>query len=223
MADLFLDITGPETGPALVLSHALGGDLSLWDRQVASFAGKYRILRYDLRGHGRSPQGSLNLRLNDLATDVLTLLDEAGIERAHFCGLSLGGMIGQWLGLHASERLLRLVLVDTAPRMGSQEQWDERIALIEQNGMSAISGATMERWFTEDFRNREPETVARIRSVLEGTPAAGYISCARVVREASLTGLQNEDLSNISVPALVVTGKFDIAAKPDDCREMAST
>ncbi len=220
-ANLFVDVTGPEKGPALVFSHALGGDLSMWDRQIAVFAGKYRILRYDLRGHGRSPQSTTNFTVEDLARDVLTLLDDAGIERAHFCGLSLGGMIGQWLGLHAPERLLGLVLVDTAPRMGDPEQWDARIKQIEQGGMSAISGATMERWFTESFRNREPETVARIRSILEATSPAGYISCAKVVREAAFTGLQKEELNRIKVPALVITGKFDSAAKPEDCREMA--
>ena len=222
MADkLFVDITGPENGPALVFSHALGGDLSMWDRQVVRFAGKYRIVRYDLRGHGRSPASSANLTVEDLGRDVLELLDKAGIERAHFCGLSLGGMIGQWLGMQAPKRLLRLVLVDTAPRMGNPEQWDDRIKQIEQHGMSAISGATMGRWFTEAFRNREPETVARIRSILEATSTTGYISCARVVRQGSITGPQNEDLNRISVPALVITGKFDTAAKPEDCREMA--
>lgn len=222
MADqLFVDITGPEKAPALVFSHALGGDLSMWDRQVARFAGKYRIVRYDLRGHGRSPASIASLTVDDLGGDVLELLDGEGIERVHFCGLSLGGMIGQWLGLHAPERLLRLVLVDTAPRMGNPEQWDARIKQIEQHGMSAISSATMERWFTENFRNREPETVARIRSIFEATPAAGYISCAKVVRQGSISGPQNKDLNRISVPALVMTGKFDAAAKPDDCREMA--
>src|SRR5436853_3588470 len=112
-SELFVDITGPEKGPVIVFSHALGGDLSMWDRQVAKFAGQYRILRYDLPGHGRSPHTRSNLKVEDLGKDVLELLDLHGIERAHFCGLSLGGMVGQRLGSHNPHRLLSLVLADT--------------------------------------------------------------------------------------------------------------
>jgi 3-oxoadipate enol-lactonase len=216
---LSADITGPEKSPAIVFSHALGGDLSMWDRQVAQFAGQYRTLRYNLRGHGRSPQGGSDLKLDDLGTDVLELLDQHGIERAHFCGLSLGGLIGQWLGIYAPQRLLSLTLVDSAPRMGSPDQWDERIGQIEQHGMSAISSATMERWFTESFRAREPETVARICNILEGTSPDGYIACAKVVRNA---GIEYERLKTITVPTLVMTGTYDAAAKPEECRKMAA-
>ncbi len=215
-SDLFTDVTGPENGPAIVFSHALGGDLSMWDRQVSRFANQYRIIRYDLRGHGRSPQPTSQLQLGDLGADVLELLDHHGIERAHFCGLSLGGLIGQWLGLNAPGRLLSLALVDTAPRMGSPEQWDERFQQIERGGMSAIAAATMERWFTESFRNSEPDTVARIRSIFETTSPAGYIACAKVVREG-LAG----SVGAISVPTLVATGTYDAAAKPEECRRMA--
>src|SRR3954449_7210836 len=107
-SELFVDITGPENGPAIVFCHALGGDLSMWDRQVPQFADRYRIVRYDLRGHGRSPQPASPFNLERLGADVVELLDDHGIQRAHFVGLSLGGLIGQWLGLHAPERLLRL-------------------------------------------------------------------------------------------------------------------
>ncbi|MFL6446694.1 MAG: 3-oxoadipate enol-lactonase [Bryobacteraceae bacterium] len=216
-SDLFTDITGPENRPVIVFSHALGGDLSMWNRQVTRFADAHRILRYDLRGHGRSPQAASPLKLEDLGADVLELLDHHGIERAHFCGLSLGGLIGQWLGLNAPERLLTLTLADTAPRMGSPEQWDERIQQIERGGMSAIAGATMERWFTEAFRKAEPETVAHVRSVLEATSPAGYIASAKVVRE----GLGG-NIEEISVPTLVATGTFDAAAKPEESSKMAA-
>ena len=222
LSELFVDVTGPEDGPLIVFSHALGGDLSMWDRQVVKFASRYRILRYDLRGHGRSALAASNLKLEDLGKDVLELLDHHGIDRAHFCGLSLGGLIGQWLGLHASNRLVSLVLADSAPRMGTPEQWDQRIEQIEQGGMSAISNATMERWFTEGFRKREPETVARIRSILEATSPASYVACARVVREASVSGANYEDLRKINVPTLVVTGMFDPGVKPEDCQKMVA-
>src|SRR3954454_1918658 len=110
-SDLFVESTGSDRNPALVFSHALGGDLSMWDRQIARFEEHYQILRYDLRGHGRSPQSASDFTIEDLGRDVLELLRDRGIERAHFCGLSLGGMIGQWLGLHAPDCLFTLTLV----------------------------------------------------------------------------------------------------------------
>jgi 3-oxoadipate enol-lactonase len=216
-SELFTDVTGPENAPAIVFCHALGGDLSMWDRQVAIFADRYRVLRYDVRGHGRSPEARSSLKLEDLGADVLELLDDQHLNRAHFCGLSLGGLVGQWLGLNAPERLLGLVLADTAPRMVTPEQWNERIQQIERHGMSAMAGATMERWFTERFRKAEPEIVAHVRSILENTSPAGYIACAKVVREG-LVG----DVAEISVPTLVMTGSFDTAAKPEDSKKMAA-
>jgi 3-oxoadipate enol-lactonase len=221
-AGLFYEMTGPEDAPAIVFSHALGGDLSMWDRQAPRFAGAYRIIRYDLRGHGRSREQTGPETLKDLATDALQLLDQNGIERAHFCGLSLGGLIGQWLGMYAQHRLRSLVLVDSAPRMGSPEQWDERLNTIESGGLSAVSGATMSRWFTEEFREREPGTVEHFKSVFEATSPAAYISCAKVVRNASLDKDGLEGYSSIGVPTLVITGRFDSAAKPADCKAMAS-
>jgi 3-oxoadipate enol-lactonase len=215
----FVDITGQDKNPAIVFSHALGGDLSMWDRQVAHFAGEHRVLRYDLRGHGRSPESASSFTVEDLGTDVLRLLDQHGIERAHFCGLSLGGLVGQWLGLHAAERLLSLTLVDTTHRMGAPDVWNQRFAQIEAGGMGAISQATMERWFTETFRKQEHETVARVRKVLEGTSITGYIACAKVVRDSAI---EFDDLERINVPALVMTGTFDSAANPEDARRVSS-
>ena len=221
-SELFFEITGVGDAPVIVLSHALGGDRSMWDKQVPRLAVAYRVLRYDLRGHGRSVQQVGPLTLEDLARDLLELLDQHRIERAHFCGLSLGGTIGQWLGMHAQGRLRSLVLVDNAPRMGSPEQWKERIDQIERSGMSAISEATMSRWFTEEFRRQEPATVDHFKTVFEATSPAGYIACAKVVRDASLAGDDLERYASIGVPTLVVTGKFDSAAKPADCQAMAS-
>jgi len=214
----FVDITGKDKNPAIVFAHALGGDLSMWDRQVASFADGYRILRYDLRGHGRSPQSPSDFNLQELGKDVLELLDQHGIERAHFCGLSLGGLVGQWLGLHAADRLLSLTLLDTTPRMGAPDVWNERFAQIEAGGMTAISNATIERWFTEAFRKKEPQTVARVRSIFEATPPSGYIACGKVVRDSAI---EYKDLERVTVPTLVATGKFDVAAKPEDAQKLA--
>lgn len=194
----------------------------MWDRQLPALATSYRVLRYDLRGHGSGPEHSGPLTVEDLAADVLTLLDEYGIRRIHFCGLSLGGLIGQWLGLHAQDRLRSLTLVDSAPVMGSVEAWNARIQQIEQHGMSAISDATMSRWFTETFRQQAPEVVTHFKTVLEATSPAGYIACARVVRDACEQGENVQRFATIQAPTLVLTGSFDSAAPPAECQRMAS-
>jgi len=206
----------------VVFAHALGGDRTMWDRQMPRVTGSYRVLRYDLRGHGSGPEHTGPLTLKDLAEDLLTLLDEHGIDRIHFCGLSLGGLIGQWLGLHAQDRLRTLTLVDSAPRMGSVESWNERIQQIEREGMPSISQATMSRWFTESFRAQQPDIVKHFKTVLENTSQAGYIACATVVRDASKDGENLERFATVETPTFIATGSFDSAATPADCRRMAS-
>jgi 3-oxoadipate enol-lactonase len=196
--------------------------MTMWNAQVRELAGSYRILRYDTRGHGRSAQPAKPLTLADLAQDVIHLLDHHSIHRAHFCGLSLGGMVGQWLGLHAPERLSSLILADTAPQMGNAETWDARIKTIQDGGMTAISRATMERWFTSEFRKREPQTVAHFEASFQATNASGYIACARVVQEGVLTREEFEHFRSISVPCLVITGSHDAAATPVDSRFLSS-
>jgi 3-oxoadipate enol-lactonase len=219
---LHYELAGPEQGSVLVFSHALGGDMTMWDAQVRELAGSYRILRYDTRGHGRSAQPTGSLTLTDLAEDVLQLLDHHSINRGHFCGLSLGGMVGQWLGLHAPERLSSLVLADTAPQMGNAETWDARIKTIQDGGMAAISHATMERWFTPDFRKREAQTVSHFEAVFQATNPTGYIACARVVREGVLAREEFRRFRSVPVPTLVLTGTHDAAATPTDSQFLAS-
>ena len=221
-SDLYYEFTGPEEGPVLVFSHALGGDLSMWEAQTAELADSYRILRYDARGHGRSAQPVSPVTLADLAQDVLRLLTHHSIDRAHFCGLSLGGMVGQGLGLHAPQRLRSLVLADTAPQMGNAETWNARIAAIRRDGMAALAPATMERWFTSGFRRREPQTVAHFEAVFRATEPAGYIACAQVVREGVLPREEWERFRSISIPTLVLTGAQDAAATPADSKLLAS-
>ncbi len=183
---------------------------------------KYRVLRYDLRGHGRSPVPEEPITLADLGQDVLRLMDGLAIKRVHFCGLSLGGMVGQWLGLHAPERLHTLALVDTAPRMGSAEMWDERIQNIQQNGLEAIAQATMERWFTAKFRQQKAETVSQIRTMFLATPLDGYTACAKVVRNGVLAKDQLTQFNAVQTPTLVITGTEDTAATPAAAQQMVS-
>lgn len=218
----WVEFIGSEQNPVVVFSHALGGNRTMWDKQVPAVTASYRVLRYDLPGHGSAPEHTNPLTLEDLANNLLTLLDEHGIDRVHFCGLSLGGLIGQWLGLNAQHRLRTLTLVDTAPQMGSVETWNERIQQIERHGMSSISEATMSRWFTESFRREQPELVIHFKSVLENTSQSGYIANAKVVRDACEYGGTLQRFTAVQVPTLVATGRFDSAAKPTDCQAMAS-
>ena len=163
---------------ALVLSTSIGTTQTMWDAQAEALAGDFDTVRYEHRGHGSSPAPPGPYSLADLGGDVLALLDERGIERAHFCGLSLGAMVGMWLAEHAPERIDRLVLCCTAGRMDAGV-WAERIASVRKAGsVEPIADATMERWFTPRFRAERPAVVARFRAMFVGTLAEGYVACA---------------------------------------------
>src|SRR6185369_3871214 len=155
---------GPADAPVLVLSNSLGTDLTMWYPQIPSFARTFRVLRYDTRGHGQSGVGRERCTIERLGGDVLALLDALGIERAHFCGLSMGGATGMWLGVHAPDRIARLALCNTAARIGA----------VRAGGMGAIIEAVIDVWFTRGFAQRDPAAIARIRSQLERCPPDGY-------------------------------------------------
>jgi 3-oxoadipate enol-lactonase len=210
-ARIFHRLEGPKDAPVLVLSNSLGTNLEMWEPQRAAFAGRFRTLRYDSRGHGQSqaPPGPYTIEL--LGRDVLALLDGLGIERASFCGLSKGGMVGQWLGAHAGHRLDRLILAHTSACTGSPEVWDQRIATVRAEGMAAIVPAVIDRWFTKGFQEREPEAVARIAAMLGATEPEGYVACCAAVRDMD----QRDALPGIDVPTLVIVGRHDQATPPD--------
>ena len=216
--DLFHRADGSSDRPALVLSHSLGTDLAMWDPQLAAFSGRFRVIRYDARGHGRSPVLPGSCQMEDLGRDVLALLDKLKLQRVHFCGLSMGGMVGMWLGAHAPERLLRLVLCNTAARMGPPGPWNERIELVRRSGMEAIVPGVLERWFTSGFRARKPEVVESTRRMLLATPAEGYVACCTAIRDQD----QLADLPSIRVPTLVISGLQDPATPPADGRAIAA-
>ncbi len=170
----------------LVLSNSLGTNMALWDEQMPALTARYRVLRYDTRGHGSSPVTTGPYSIAMLASDLLVLLDAFKIERAHFCGLSLGGMTGMWLGVHAAERIDRLVLANTAPRIGAADIWNARIDAVRRGGMQAIADSVLERWFTARFRARAPESVGRVGALLAATPPEGYVACCAAIRDADL-------------------------------------
>jgi len=203
---------GPEDAPVLVLSNSIGTTLELWDRQVPEFAGLFRLLRYDQLGHGRSEVRTGPYTVELLGRELLALLDEVGVERFSFCGLSLGGTVGMWLGANAGDRLERLVLAGTSAYFGPPERWIERAETVRAEGMEPIADATMGRWFTPAFGD-----VAAFREMLVSTPAEGYASCCDALRDWDF----RDELGSVSAPTLVLVGSEDPASPPDQARLIA--
>ncbi|MCY1349001.1 3-oxoadipate enol-lactonase 2 [compost metagenome] len=201
-------IDGAEGAPVLVLSNSLGTDLHMWDAQVAAFAEHFCVLRYDTRGHGGSLVSPGPYRIDQLGRDVLDLLDALDIERAHFCGLSMGGLIGQWLGIHAGARLGKLVLCNTAAKIGGPEVWNPRIDTVLAGGAQAmreLRDASISRWFTAEFVQAQPARVEPIVGMLAETSPEGYAANCAAVRDADF----REQLGLIEAPTLIVCGDAD--------------
>jgi len=207
-------IDGERTAPALVLSNSLGTDLSMWDPQIPDLAQRFHVIRYDTRGHGESAVTPGPYTIEQLARDVLGLMDALGVERAHFCGLSLGGMTGMWLGAKQGYRIDRLVLSNTSARIPNAAAYDTRIENVRASGMSAVAPAVIERWFTPHFIASHPADVARTRGMLERCPAAGYIAACCAVRDMD----QREDVKSITRPTLVIAGTHDVPTPPSEAR-----
>lgn len=212
-------LDGPADRPCLVLSNSLGCTLEMWEPQVAPFSRDYRVLRYDTRGHGRSGVPRRPYAIEQLGSDVLALLDALGIERAHYCGLSMGGATGMWLAVNAPHRIERLVLCNTTPWLGPPATMNARIETLLRDGMPAMVEAILERWFTPEFRAREPLAVDRIRQVLLTAPVDGYVGCCEAIRDMD----QRATLARIAAPTLVIAGTYDPAPTPAAARAWAST
>ncbi|WP_206956087.1 3-oxoadipate enol-lactonase [Trinickia acidisoli] len=208
---------GPDGAPAIVLSNSLGTTLDMWLPQLDALAQRYRVVRYDTRGHGASLAPSGECTLDVLGRDVLAVLDALNIERAHFCGISMGGLTGQWLGVHAAERIGKLIVANTAARIGSFEGWHERAALVRARGMDEVAAGAAGRWFTADFMAREPDVAARLTDQLRGTPADGYAACCDALSSADL----REEIGQIAAPMLVIAGRYDPVTSVDDARFIA--
>jgi 3-oxoadipate enol-lactonase len=205
---------GAGDAPVLVFSHALGANLELWDRQIAALGSQMRVLRYDTRGHGKSTAPAGEWTLEYLGQDVLQLLDALGIEKAHFCGISLGGMTAQWLGIHAEHRFHSIIAADTAARIGTVASWNERIDEVRHGGMVSIVDRTIERWYTAAFRENEPLPVMKTRQMLLNTAVEGYVGCCAALRDSDLTAA----VGSIALPTLLMTGADDPVTPPRDSR-----
>jgi 3-oxoadipate enol-lactonase len=208
-------VDGPPDAPALVLSASLGTTHEAWEPQAAALAGAFRVVRYDGRGHGGSPVPPGPYSLDDLGRDAIELLDELRLERASWCGLSLGGLIGMWLGAEAPERVDRLVLACTTAAFLPREQWFERADRVREEGVAAIADAVVARWFT---RAAPSELVNRFREQLAGTPAEGYAGCCEALADADLTG----QLQAVAAPTLVLTGSDDPVVTAGDGAALAA-
>jgi len=204
-APIAYTLEGPLDAPLVVLSNSLGTTLSMWDAQAAALAPDFRVLRYDTRGHGGSGPCGDACTLDVLGGDVLRLLDALDIERAHFCGISMGGLTGLWLGVHAGQRLRSLVVANSAARIGSAAAWNERAALVEANGMDEVAKGAAGRWFTPAFSERAPGVVAALADGLRRCDAAGYAACCRALAGADLRA----SLGAIAVPTLLIGGRHD--------------
>jgi 3-oxoadipate enol-lactonase len=200
-------LNGPASAPVVTLSHSLATDLAMWGPQVAALASKYRVLRYDTRGHGGTdaPAGAYSLEL--LAEDARALLAALGVERTHFIGLSMGGMIGQTLALKHPEMFRSLVLCDTSSRVPPEARpsWDDRIRLAEAQGMEPLVEPTLGRWFTAPFLAQHPEAVETVRVMIRQTKPQGYAGCCHAIKVLDLT----DRLHGIGTPTLIIVGEDD--------------
>lgn len=215
--DLHYQFEGPTSAPVLVLSNSLGTDLHMWDVQMPVWREHFRVLRFDTRGHGESlaPLGPYSIE--QMGHDVLALLDHLAIAQAHFCGLSMGGLIGQWLAINAADRLRKLVLCNTAAKIGNDEVWNSRIQLVEQGGAQAmhdLRDASIARWFTPAFAETHAEQAELITEMLAATPSLGYSACCAAVRDADYRA----QLDEIKAPTLIVAGTADVVTTPEHAR-----
>jgi 3-oxoadipate enol-lactonase len=210
-------VDGPSGAPGLVLSHALGLSLAMWDPQVESLTRAFRVVRYDHRGHGGSAVPAGPYTIEGLGRDLLHLLDRLGLERVSFCGLSLGGMVGMWIASNAPDRIDRLVLCCTAARMLRPDDFAARARTVREHGMDEIADTLIGRWFTPSFPARHPDTVARIRAILLSAPREGYAGACEAIAQMDLRG----DLPRIAAPTLVIGAEQDQSTPPEKSREIA--
>jgi 3-oxoadipate enol-lactonase len=209
-------LDGPEQSPTIVLINSLGADLRMWNPQIAALSRSFRVLRYDVRGHGQSGASDKELTIAQLGLDLLALLDELSIARVHICGLSLGGMIGLWLAIHHPERIERAVFAHTAARIGTAEGWNARIEAVRAGGMAAVREAIVARFLSDGFRARHPETAHWLGDMLEATDPEGYIAACAALREADLRHL----IHKIQIPSLILSGALDQATPPAQAEEL---
>jgi 3-oxoadipate enol-lactonase len=214
--EIYYELSGPVGAPVVMPSNSLGTRLEMWDPQMPALVERYRVLRYDSRGHGRSdaPPGPYSVAM--LGGDALALLDTLGIAQVHFCGLSKGGMVGQWLGAHHGDRLVSLTLCATAARLGPAELWNQRIEQSAREGMASLVDGVTERWFTAGYRATPRREIEQVRAMILATSPQGYGACCAAIRDMD----QSEAIRSIRTPTLIVAGADDPATMIDVMRDL---
>jgi 3-oxoadipate enol-lactonase len=212
-------LDGPENAPPLMLSNSLGTNLHMWDPQIPELTKHFRVIRYDSRGHGKSGAPDGPYSIDELGRDALAIMDALELGQVHWIGLSKGGMIGQWLLTHAPERIGRAVLANTGSHMPPPDLWNQRIRTALDKGMEELTPGVIERWFTPEFRAREPDTVEKIVRMLHTTPAHGYAGSCSAIRDMD----QRESIRSVMNPVLVVVGSRDPATPPEMGKRIADT
>lgn len=205
-----VEISGSDSAPALMLSNSLGTNLHMWDDQVGEWARHFRVVRYDRRGHGGSEAPAGPYSMERLGRDVLSILDKLGIDKTHWCGLSMGGMVGQWLGANAADRIGKLILSNTNFFYADKKPWEDRIRFLRDNPIEKLVDPSMERWFTAGFRAAAPQTIARMKEIFLTSNKAGYIACCEAIRDMDFRASN----PSITAPTLVIVGAQDQATPP---------
>lgn len=206
-ARISYSVEGPADAPALLLSNSIGTTRDLWARQTAALTHTFRVIRYDTRGHGDSSVPDGDYTLEQLGRDAIAILDQERVRSAHVCGLSLGGVTAMWLALKVPDRVSSLVLANTGARLRDQEFWNERIALVRSQGMAALADKAVMTWFSEAFRERDPDTVHDFKAMLQDCSPGGYAGCCAALRDADLRG----EIGGIRCSTLVIGGSADNA------------
>ena len=211
-------IEGPASAPTILLSNSLGTSLAMWDPQVVALAQDYRVVRYDCRGQGGSTVPAGPYSVAQLGGDVLAIMDALDIKKAHWCGLSLGGMIGQWLGANAPSRFDKIILANTTCYYPNPAFWLDRIQTVKDGGLASIAERVIAGWLTADFRNKEPSVAERMKAMLLAAPQDGYIATCE-----ALSSLDQRDLLlKIKSPTLVIAGRQDASTPPKNAEFIVS-
>ncbi len=216
-ARLHYRVDGPEDAPAVLLINSLGTTLDMWSAQADAWSPRLRVIRYDTRGHGQSGVPPGEYTLDDLGNDAIRVLDAAGVESAHVCGISLGGLTAMWLGVRQPARVRSLVIANTAARVGTAQRWTERIAKVRGEGMAAIGDMITPAWFSPAFREREPAIVARFREMVASINPDGYVGCCAALRDADL----RDEIGGIHSFALVIAGDQDTSTTVADAEAIS--
>ncbi|MBD0022284.1 3-oxoadipate enol-lactonase [Gordonia pseudamarae] len=211
-------VTGHPDGPTVVLSNSLGSDRRMWDAQLPELEKHFRVVRYDTRGHGRSPVPDGAATIDDLADDLIALLDRLDIASCHLVGLSLGGMTAMRVAMRVPARVDRMVLLCTGAQLPPRSGWIERAALVREHGTSAVAESVVGRWFTPSYLESEPDRRRFYEAMVAATPSAGYAACCEAIADLDL----REGLSSITAPTLSIAGADDVATPPAKLEEIVS-